>query len=102
MISAYDVLYKHTPYSRYLYRADEERVLCYQLAGNDPVIIAKAALHLETLGADLLDLNCGCPKTKIRKKGAGSALLENPLQLCNIVKKSKRSDFHPINCKTTH
>ena len=68
MISAYDVLHKHTSEPRYLYRSPKEKTLCYQLSGHDPQVIASAAVRLESMGADLIDLNCGCPKTKIRKK----------------------------------
>ena len=99
MISAFDVLYKHQPDSRYLYRAPAEKRLCYQLAGNDPEIMAQAAKKLEGLGADLIDLNCGCPKTKIRKKGAGSALLENPSTLYAIVSAVRRAITIPLTIK---
>ncbi len=99
MISAYDVLYKHPITSRYLYRAPEEKKLCYQLAGHDPLIMAEAAARLEDLGADLIDINCGCPKTKIRKKGAGSALLEVPHHLCEIVRAVRGSTRIPLTVK---
>jgi tRNA-dihydrouridine synthase len=71
MCSANDVIHKHQANSRYLYRAPEERILAYQISGTDPQIMAQAAGHLQSIGADLIDLNCGCPKNKIRKKGAG-------------------------------
>lgn len=99
MISAYDVLYKHQANSRYLYRAPEEKRLCYQLAGHDATIIAQAAKRLQEMGADLIDLNCGCPKTKIRKKGAGSALLENPQHLCSIVSAVREAIDSPLTVK---
>jgi len=99
MISAYDVLHKHPITSRYLYRASEEKKLCYQLAGHDPIIMAQAAARLEDLGADLIDMNCGCPKTKIRKKGAGSALLEVPHHLCEIVRAVRASIRIPLTVK---
>jgi tRNA-dihydrouridine synthase B len=99
MISAYDVLYKHQVDSRYLYRAPEESRLCYQLAGNDPVVIAQAAAKLQSTGADLIDLNCGCPKSKIRKKGAGSALLETPERLCAIVRAVRNTIDIPLTVK---
>lgn len=85
MISAHDVLYKHKPNSRYLFRSPQEGLLCYQIAGNEPSTMADAAVQLQQHGADLIDINCGCPKNKIRKKGAGSALLDNPSLLINII-----------------
>lgn len=99
MISAYDTLNKHHPESRYLYRAPAERMLCYQLAGNNPSILAAAAKRLEQLGADLIDINCGCPKTKIRKKGAGSALLNSPQQLFIIVATVREAIQIPLTVK---
>lgn len=85
MISAHDAIHKHQPDSRYLYRAPEEKRLCYQLSGSDPQTVAAAAIRMQALGADLIDLNCGCPKAKIRKKGAGSALLDTPDRLLEII-----------------
>ncbi len=99
MISAHDTLHKHQPASRYLYRAPEEKILCYQLSGNDPQIVAEAALRLQDLGADLIDLNCGCPKAKIRKKGAGSALLEDPERLEKIVRAVRSAITIPFTVK---
>ncbi len=99
MISANDVLHKHQLNSRYLYRAPEEKTLCYQLSGHDPLIIAAAARHVEALGADLIDLNCGCPKTKIRKKGAGSALLDEPQRLIDIVHAVRKAIRIPLTIK---
>jgi tRNA-dihydrouridine synthase B len=99
MISAYDAIHKHQVDSRYLYRAAEETRLCYQLSGYSPKILAQAAVRLESLGADLIDINCGCPKTKIRKKGAGSALLDKPEQLCDIVSAVRYAIRIPLTVK---
>lgn len=99
MISAHDVVHKHSLNSRYLYRAAKEKILCYQISGRDAVLMAKAALRLEGLGADLIDINCGCPKEKIRKKGAGSALLEKPEQLTAIVEAVRKAIKIPLTVK---
>lgn len=99
MISAHDVLYKHKPNSRYLYRAPRETILCYQLSGSDPIIMSQAAHQLESLGADLIDINAGCPKAKIRKKGAGSALLDSIHQLREIVANVKEAIHIPLTVK---
>ncbi|MGC1183355.1 tRNA dihydrouridine synthase [Legionella sp.] len=85
MSSAADLLHKYTSTSRYIYRAPEEQLLAYQISGTEPDVLAQAALQLQIRGADLIDINCGCPKPKIRKKAAGSALLEMPEQLIRIV-----------------
>lgn len=97
MLSASDIVHKHSFHSRYLYRAAEETRLCYQISGNDAVLMGEAAAKLQSLGADLIDINCGCPKTKIRKKGAGSALLEQPQHLQAIIRQVKSQ----VNCPLT-
>lgn len=99
MISAHDALNKHQPESRYLYRAPEEARLCYQLSGNEPSIVAAAAVRMQALGADLIDLNCGCPKAKIRKKGAGSALLDEPDRLLDIIRSVRAAITVPFSVK---
>lgn len=99
MSSAMDIINKHSKQSRYIYRSPIETKLAYQISGNDPEILAEAALQLQVQGADLIDINCGCPKTKIRKKGAGSALLEQPHKLQHIIKKVRHSLSIPLTVK---
>lgn len=99
MISAHDVLHKHLDNGRYLFRAADEGLLCYQISGNDPDVMAAAAIKLEALGADLIDINCGCPKSKIRKKGAGSALLEQPAHLLALVNRVRKAISCPLTVK---
>ncbi|KTD76364.1 tRNA dihydrouridine synthase [Legionella waltersii] len=99
MCSANDVLHRHTLNSRYLYRSSKEQNLAYQISGNDPLMLSEAALKLESLGANLIDINCGCPKAKIRKKGAGSALLDNIQQLALIVSKVRSAIHIPLTVK---
>ena len=52
--------------------------MAIQLFGHDPEIMRSAAAHVATLGADLIDLNMGCPVPKVMKTGAGAALLQDP------------------------
>lgn len=99
MCSAADIIHKNPKNSRYLYRAEEESVLSYQISGTNPALMANAARALEHMGADLIDINCGCPKTKIRKKGAGSALLENPETLYALVATVRESIRIPLTVK---
>ncbi|KTD42687.1 tRNA dihydrouridine synthase [Legionella parisiensis] len=99
MSSATDILHKHTENSRYVYRAPQEQILAYQIAGTESHIMAQAAQQLQFYGADVIDINCGCPKPKIRKKGAGSALLEAPEQLLRIVKEVRTAIAIPLTIK---
>lgn len=99
MLSAHDVVHKHQANGRYLYRAAEETRLAYQIAGTDPILMAEAAVKLVALGADIIDINCGCPKLKIRKKGAGSALLEQPQRILAIIRAIKNQVHCPLTIK---
>lgn len=99
MLSAHDVVQRHHAMSRYLYRAKEETLLCYQISGSDPGLMAEAAAKLESLSANIIDINCGCPKAKIRKKGAGSALLEQPQLLQTIIRTVKANISCPLTLK---
>src|SRR5258707_100366 len=68
MISANDLVRNKNFRSRYVWRDPVEERLCYQLSGNCPTTLRAATAIATDLGADLIDLNCGCPKPKIRKK----------------------------------
>jgi len=76
---------------RFRIKHPEEGPLCVQLSGTDPDELSKATERVLGFGADLIDLNCGCPVTKIRKKGAGSKLLETPDLLCLLIKAIKKN-----------
>lgn len=100
MCSAADIIQnKHKANSRYLYRAPQEPILAYQISGTEPLVLAQAARQLQMHGADLIDINCGCPKPKIRKKGAGSALLENPELLIRIIREVRAAISIPLTIK---
>ena len=99
MSSAADIIHKHQDQSRYIYRSPVEQKLAYQISGNEKTVMAEAARLLQNKGADLIDINCGCPKAKIRKKGAGSALLDNPQNLITIIKTVRSALSIPLTVK---
>jgi tRNA-dihydrouridine synthase B len=59
-------------------RAAELAPVSIQLFGEDPAVMRSAAAHVAALGADAIDINMGCPVPKVRKTGAGVALLDDP------------------------
>src|SRR5215210_6967924 len=69
----------------YLRVGADERPLAIQLFGSRPAAMAEAARVVEAAGADLVDVNFGCPVRKVTSTGAGASLLEKPDLACRIV-----------------
>ena len=99
MISAQDLVRNKNFRSRYVWRDPAEERLCYQLSGNCPATLRAATAIVTDLGADLIDLNCGCPKPKIRKKKCGSYLLNQPQRIAEIVAAMKSVSATPVTVK---
>jgi len=71
-----------------------------QLMGNDPEALCWAAWELLDLGFAGIDLNLGCPAPVVRRKGAGSALLEAPQQIEEILQALRRQVNRAFSVKT--
>jgi tRNA-dihydrouridine synthase B len=84
---------------RFIKKDSNEGPVCFQLAGNDPAELAEAVKRVTDYGADLIDLNCGCPVKKIRSKGAGSKLLMDPLKLFQLIRAMKENTHLPVSIK---
>jgi tRNA-dihydrouridine synthase B len=69
----------------YLRISADERPLAVQIFGSEPSVMAEAARMVEDAGADLVDVNFGCPVKKVTKTGAGATLLEDPSRACAVV-----------------
>jgi tRNA-dihydrouridine synthase B len=69
----------------YLRIASDEHPLAVQIFGSNPGTMAEAARMVEAAGADLVDINFGCPVKKVTKTGAGATLLEDPARATAIV-----------------
>lgn len=100
MISANSILENNpTIIRRYLSKSEAEGKWCIQLSGNNPQTLAKAVKICEQYSPDLIDLNCGCPKPKIRSKGAGSALINSPIKLQEIIQAMREATDLPLTVK---
>ncbi|MHB9112009.1 MAG: tRNA dihydrouridine synthase [Thermoleophilia bacterium] len=75
MVSSYGIHFHNRRTRAMLELSDEEHPVALQLFGNDPGVIAEAALAAEAAGADIIDINMGCPVRKVVKTGAGVALM---------------------------
>lgn len=84
---------------RYVYKDPQEGLLAFQLAANDIASLAYACEQALNWGADIIDLNCGCPQPKIRKKHLGSYLLEQPPLLSQLIKTMKKESSVPVTVK---
>lgn len=84
---------------RFVTKNPEEGLLSVQLAARNAETIKRVADKLAPLQADLIDLNCGCPKQKIRKKGLGTRLLEDLDNLSEIVQTLGAHTPLPITVK---
>ena len=69
----------------YLRIAADEHPLAVQIFGSEPPLMAEAARMVVDAGADIVDINFGCPVRKVTKTGAGATLLDNPERACRIV-----------------
>ena len=93
-------LTRHNPKSkRQMHFAEEERPFAVQIFGGNPERMAMGAEMAEEVGADILDVNCGCPAPKVVKNGGGSGLLRDLPRLETILKEIKKSISIPLTLK---
>ena len=78
MVSAKGILYNNEKTFDLLTIEAQERPVAIQLFGRNPAELAEAARRVEAHGADIIDINMGCPVPKIVNNGEGSALLREP------------------------
>ena len=78
---------------------DEESPFCIQIFGYDIGRIRDAALMAVDAGADIVDLNCGCPAPKVVRKGGGCELMRHPEHLASILKELRKSLKIPLTIK---
>jgi tRNA-dihydrouridine synthase B len=99
MLSAKHIYSGAKQKKRYTYKSPKEGPLCIQLAGNQIDELACAAEKAASWGAQYLDLNCGCPQPKIRKKGIGSKLLADSAHLKKLITAMREHSGLPVFVK---
>lgn len=80
-------------------KCDEERPMAVQLAGCDPKVMAEAAKLNEDLGADIIDINMGCPAKKVVNGYAGSALMRDEKLASRIIEATVKAVKIPVTLK---
>ena len=78
MVSCAGIEHRNERTLGYLRVAGDEHPLAIQIFGSEPRAMAEAARMVEAAGADLVDINFGCPVRKVTKTGAGATLLDEP------------------------
>jgi tRNA-dihydrouridine synthase B len=78
---------------------EEERPVSIQIFGGDPDKMAAAAQIVEGMGADIVDVNMGCPVPKISKHNAGCSLMREPAHAANVVRSMVRAVKIPVTVK---
>jgi nifR3 family TIM-barrel protein len=83
----------------YLEHTDEERPVAIQIFGGNPDSMAEAARVVESRGADIVDINMGCPVPKIAKNNAGCRLMREPARAAAIVAAMAKAVRIPVTVK---
>ena len=78
---------------------EEERPVSIQIFGGDPETMASAAQVVEGMGADIIDVNMGCPVRKIAKHNAGCSLMREPEHAARVVRAMTKSVSVPVTVK---
>jgi tRNA-dihydrouridine synthase B len=99
MVSCAGLEHKNERTLGYLRVARDEHPLAIQIFGAEPAVMAEAARMVAAAGADLVDVNFGCPVRKVTKTGAGATLLEDPDRACSIVSAVADAVDIPVSVK---
>ena len=78
---------------------EEERPVSVQIFGGDPEKMAAAAQIVEGMGADIVDVNMGCPVPKIAKHNAGCSLMREPAHAASVISAMTRAVRIPVTVK---
>ena len=84
MISSEALVRRHRESFRLMDLGWDQRPVSVQLMGGDPGVMAEAARIAEAAGADIVDINMGCPVPKVVKTSGGSSLLRDPDRACRV------------------
>lgn len=100
MISCKTLIHQSkSSHERFVKKDPNEGPVCFQLSASDPIELAEGTKIATAYGADLIDLNCGCPVKKIRSKGAGSSHLTNGPKLYKLIRAMKENTSVPVSIK---
>jgi tRNA-dihydrouridine synthase B len=99
MVSCAGIEHRNERTLGYLRVAGDEHPLAIQIFGSDPAVMSEAGRMVEAAGADLVDINFGCPVRKVTKTGAGATLLDDPGRACRVVAAVAEAVSVPVSVK---
>ena len=99
MISSEALVRQHRETCRLMDLGWDERPVSVQLMGGDPQVMAQAARLAEAAGADIVDINMGCPVPKVVKTSGGSSLLRDPDRACRVAEAVVAAVSVPVTVK---
>jgi nifR3 family TIM-barrel protein len=100
MVSSFALHYRNERTLRELLRIHpEEHPVSIQLFGHDPEVMRSGAEIAAAAGADLIDINMGCPVPKVRKTGAGAQLLRDPELALDLARAAAEGSGLPVTVK---
>src|SRR5215831_18890788 len=99
MVSVAGIQHRNERTLGYLRVAPDEHPLAIQIFGSEPGPMAEAARMVEAAGADIVDMNFGCPVRKVTKTGAGACLLEESSLACRITEAVAGAVSVPVSVK---
>ncbi len=98
-INAIDVVQRSPKYAQKLAFLPAERPVVFQIFDNDPDRMLEAALNLQELGPDVIDINMGCSVRRVSGRGAGAGLLKTPLKIARIMRRLSQALEVPVTAK---
>jgi tRNA-dihydrouridine synthase B len=99
MVSCAGIEHRNERTLGYLRVGADEHPLAIQIFGSDPAVMGEAARMVAAAGADIVDINFGCPVRKVTKTGAGATLLDDPDRACRIVSAVAGAVDVPVSVK---
>src|SRR5213080_2360548 len=99
MVSCAGIEHRNERTFGYLRVAGDEHPLAIQIFGSEPRVMAEAARMVAAAGADIVDINFGCPVRKVTKTGAGATLLDDPPHAAAIVEAVAGAVDVPVTVK---
>lgn len=99
MVSGKGLLYRNKKTENLLEITENEKPVAAQIFGHEPEVLAQIAYKASESGAEIVDINMGCPAPKIFNNGDGSALMKNPDLIGKIVEETVKASKVPVTVK---